>query len=60
LGKERAHLGLGKCAEGEQGEQEPVEAFALGGCEGVLEVLHERCNRVLFCRVVPFGCCHSG
>jgi hypothetical protein len=45
LGKEQAHLGLGKCAEGEQGEQEPVDAFALGGCEGVLEVLHQRCDR---------------
>jgi hypothetical protein len=59
LGKEQAHLGLCERAEGKQGEQKRVDAFALGGCEGVLEVLHQRCDRVFFCRVVPLGCCHS-
>ena len=60
LCKEQAHLGLGERAECDEGEQEPVDAFALRRCEGVLEVLHQRCDRVLFCRVVPFGCYHSG
>ena len=53
-------MGLCERAEGEQGEQERVDAFALGGCEGVLEVLQERCNRVFFYRVVSFECYHSG
>ena len=39
LRKEQAHLGLCERAEGKQGEQKRVDAFALGGCEGVLEVL---------------------
>ena len=60
LCKEQAHLGLCERAEGEQGEQERVDAFALGGCEGVLEVLQERCDRVFFYRVVSFECYHSG
>ena len=60
LGKEQAHLGLGECAERDAGEQEPVEAFALRRCEGVLEVLEPCHDWVLFCRVVPFGCYHSG
>ena len=60
LGKEQAHLGLGEGSERDEGEQEPVEAFGLCGCEGVLAVLQERCDWVLFCRVVPFGCYHSG
>ena len=55
-----ADAGLGEGSERDEGAQEPVEAFALRRCEGVLEVLHQRCNRVLFCRVVPFGCYHSG
>ena len=55
-----ADAGLGECAERDAGAQEPVEAFALRRCECVLEVLHQRCNRVFFCRVVPFGCYHSG
>ena len=59
LCKEQAHLGLGECAERDEGEQERVDAFALGGCECVLEVLQERCDRVLFCCAVPLGCCHS-
>ena len=53
-------MGLCERAEGEQGEQERVDAFALGGCEGVLEVLQERCDRVFFYRVVSFECYHSG
>ena len=60
LCKEQAHLGLGECAERDEGEQERVDAFALGGCECVLEVLQERCDWVLFCHVVLFGCYHSG
>ena len=54
-----ADAGLCERAEGEQGAQEPVEAFALCGCEGVLEMLQKRFDRALFCRVAPFGCCHS-
>jgi len=55
-----ADAGLGECAERDESEEEPVEAFALRRCEGVLEVLQQRCDRVLFYRVVPFGCYHSG
>ena len=43
----------------EQGAQEPVKAFALCGGKGVLKMLSERCDRVFYYRVVPFGCCHS-
>ena len=43
LGKEQAHLGLGECAERDAGEQEPVEAVVLCGCERVLEVLEPCC-----------------
>ena len=55
-----ADAGLGEGAERDEGEQEPVESVELRRCECVLEVLHQRCDRVLFCRVVPFGCYHSG
>ena len=55
-----ADAGLCERAEGKQGEQKRVDAFALGGCECVLEVLQERCDWVLFCHVVLFGCYHSG
>ena len=34
-----ADAGLGERAERDAGEQEPVDAFALRRCEGVLEVL---------------------
>jgi hypothetical protein len=60
LGKEQAHLGLGERAACDEGEQEPVDAVELCGCERVLEVLEQCCDRVLFCRIVPFGCYHSG
>ena len=43
----------------EQSAQEPVEAFVLCGCKGVLEMLQERCDRVFYYCVAPFGCCHS-
>jgi hypothetical protein len=52
--------GLGEGSERDEGAQEPVEAFALRRCECVLEVLEQCCDRVFFCRVVPFGCYHSG
>ena len=55
-----ADAGLGECAERDAGEQEPVDAVELCGCERVLEVLEQCCDRVLFCRIVPFGCYHSG
>ena len=55
-----ADAGLGEGAERDAGEQEPVEAVELCRCEGVLEVLPECCDWVLFCCVVPFGCYHSG
>ena len=60
LRKVEADAGLGECAERDAGEQEPVESVALCRCECVLEVLEQCCNRVRFCRVVPFGCYHSG
>ena len=43
VGKEQAHSGLGERAERHQGEQEPVEAVVLCGCERVLEVLEPCC-----------------
>ena len=55
-----ADAGLGERAEGEQGEREPVDAFALCGCECMLEMLQQRCDRVFYRCVVPFGCYHSG
>ena len=55
-----ADAGLGECAERDESEEEPVESVELRRCECVLEVLEQCCNRVLFCRVVPFGCYHSG
>ena len=60
LGKGRAHLGLGECGGGQQGEGQVVEEVVLCWRRGVLEVLHECCDWVLFSFVVLFGCCHSG
>ena len=48
LGKEQAHLGLGAFTERDEGEQEPVDAVELCGCERVLEVLEQCCDQVLF------------
>ena len=43
LGEVEADAGLGECAERDAGEQEPVEAVVLCGCERVLEVLEPCC-----------------
>jgi len=43
LSEVEADAGLGECAERDESEEEPVEAFALRRCECVLEVLEPCC-----------------